>query len=557
MKNMIKQKKNAITSSTLIVMIVVTAIIISKLMGLSFADNTFVVSNGKYIITDDKKKEVQYTGMSKKSKTSVSIPKTIKINGQEYKVDSIKANAIKGNKKVKKLTIGENVKTIDKNAFYGCKNLKTIVIKTSNLTSTSVKADAFKGLNAKAVVTVPEKKLTSYKKILKSKGLTGKNQKVKGKKMETEAEEKEEEKKEEEVPEITFGPDHPLPNPDYAIASIGDISKAGSLNFDKVKVTDTSEYSAGDSIPFSAVIRMHPDIYGRLGTREAYGIWWECNRCGKKFSGDEEMAIHICMSPDGCLGSCRYPEKPQNYAESYWIPDNAPCKTVFHFTLSAGLSYKEDSIRLMHSQDGEIDSSAYKKEISGNELTVTIDDIKAEPFYNRDISYFRERINVLFDTEMNENTVAANTASASVTYYYKGEEKTIDLGRFTLYAASLQVKNTDSYGIPVNGAKFALYKEKVVYNGSNIGTPKFYKIAEGTSESGILDFAGIGEGRYKLKQASVPEGYKKASDIIFNISMDKQDGRITSITIKDDFGKNFPWEVDTGTGVISAMITNQ
>lgn len=560
MKNMVKQKKNAITSSTLIVMMVVTAIIISKLMGLSFADNTFVVSNGKYIITDDKKMEVQYTGAVKKTVTSVSIPKTIKINGQEYKVTNIKSGVLRNNKKVKKLTIGENVKTIGKNAFYGCKNLKTIVIKTSNLTSTSVKAGAFKGLNAKTVVTVPEKKLTSYKKILKAKGLTGKKQKVKGKKMETEAEEKEEEKKEEEVPEITFGPDHPLPDPVHAVFSIGDLTMVGTADFDKRKITESSEYSTGDSIPFSIKLEMHPDIYGTWGTKESYGLWIGCVGCGRKFSSAEELGTHVLMDIDGCTGNSEWPSREQEYTESYWVPDKTPCKMSFHITLSEGLSYQEDNIQLYRTDIGVIDSNSYGAEISGQELIVTIDDIKSEPFfiYNPSIGEdgFRHTINILFNAKMNDSTSAVNTVKADVSYSYKDAEKTIDFGGFSLYAASLDVKNTDASGNIVTGSKFSLYKEKVTYTG-NIGKPKFYKIAEETSEDGLLDFKGLGEGRYKLKQTSVPEGYKKSNDIIFNISMDGNNGSITSITVKDDFGENLPWAVDTGNGVLSATIVNQ
>lgn len=556
MKNMVNQKKTTITTSMVIAMLVVTAMVISKLMGFSFASNSFVASNNKYIIMSEKKLEVQFTGISKKSVTSVNIPDTVKIKGQTYKVTNIKSGALRNNKKVKKLTIGKNVKVINMEAFRGCKNLKSIVIKTPDLVKQGIGTDAFKGLNAKAVVTVPESKLSEYKKILKAKGFNGKKQKIKGKKMEEEDKDKE---KEEEVPEVTFGPDHPLPDPDHAVASIGDISKAGSLNFEKVKVTESTEYSAGDAIPFSAVICMHPDIYGRLGTRDAYGIYFECNNCEKRFSSYEELAMHVVMSTDGCLGSCRYPEEPRNYTESYWIPDDAPCRVVFKFMLPEGLSYQEDCIKLYNVEIGEIDSSAYRKEIFGNELTIIIDDIKAEPFYSRDITSdasFRWPISVLFDTKMNGNTAIANTASATVSYSYKGAEKTIDLGRFTLYAASLQIKNTDASGNAVTGSKFALYKERIVYNGSNIGKPKFYKIAEGTSIDGLISFKGLSEGRYKLKQA-VPAGYKPMSDIIFNVSMAAKDGDITSLAVKDDFGENIPWEADMETGVISAAIVNQ
>ena len=53
MRNMINQKKTTITASMIIAMVVVTAIMVSKLMGFSFASNTFVASNNKYIITSE------------------------------------------------------------------------------------------------------------------------------------------------------------------------------------------------------------------------------------------------------------------------------------------------------------------------------------------------------------------------------------------------------------------------------------------------------------------------------------------------------------------------
>ena len=75
------------------------------------------------------------------------------------------------------MAIGKNVKTIGKNAFKNCKNLKKITIKTSKLTKSSVKANAFKGIYKKASVKVPKKKLKAYKKFLRKKGM-GKKVKI-------------------------------------------------------------------------------------------------------------------------------------------------------------------------------------------------------------------------------------------------------------------------------------------------------------------------------------------------------------------------------------------
>lgn len=106
--------------------------------------------------------------------SNVSIPASIRINGVTYKVTSIAARAFFGNQEIRKVTIGKNVASIGKQAFCSCKNLKSIIIKTSALTSSKVGAKAFKDIYKKAVVTVPAKKLKTYKAILKKKGIGSK-----------------------------------------------------------------------------------------------------------------------------------------------------------------------------------------------------------------------------------------------------------------------------------------------------------------------------------------------------------------------------------------------
>ena len=56
----------------------------------------------------------------------------------------------------------------------GCKNLKNITIKTMKLTKKNVGSKAFSGIHAKAVIKVPKKKQSAYKKILKARGVTKK-----------------------------------------------------------------------------------------------------------------------------------------------------------------------------------------------------------------------------------------------------------------------------------------------------------------------------------------------------------------------------------------------
>ncbi|MBO4862945.1 MAG: leucine-rich repeat protein [Eubacterium sp.] len=109
-----------------------------------------------------------------KNNKSFIIPDKIIVNGLEYKVAEIKANAFKNNKKLKSVAIGSNVNKVGKNAFYGCKKLKTISIKTKLLTSKSVGTKAFSKISKKPTVKIPKSKIKAYKKWIYKKGLSKK-----------------------------------------------------------------------------------------------------------------------------------------------------------------------------------------------------------------------------------------------------------------------------------------------------------------------------------------------------------------------------------------------
>lgn len=174
--------------------------------------------------SDAKNGTVEYIGKGKTAKGSITIPTAVNINGITYKVTSIAKDAFKGNKSITNVKIGKNVSTIGKNAFYGCtklktvtmgssvtkiddkafynctalkkitipskvnkigksafekcKNLKTITIKTTKLSKSKVGSKAFKGIATKATIKVPSKKLSSYKKMLRARGV-GKKAKIK------------------------------------------------------------------------------------------------------------------------------------------------------------------------------------------------------------------------------------------------------------------------------------------------------------------------------------------------------------------------------------------
>lgn len=132
--------------------------------------DTFTSGKYKYKVTGSS--TVAFNGIKSTSTTKVTIPDTVTYGGKTFKVTAIADSALKNKTKVTSVTIGENVTKIGKNAFSGCKALKTIVVNCTELKS--VGKNAFKGIYAKATIKVPAKEYSSYKELLSSKG-QGKN----------------------------------------------------------------------------------------------------------------------------------------------------------------------------------------------------------------------------------------------------------------------------------------------------------------------------------------------------------------------------------------------
>lgn len=109
-------------------------------------------------------------GATSSSVTKVTIPENVKIGNVTYKVTQIESKAFKGNKKLKTLTIGSNVKKIGSSAFEGCASLETVTVNTSGLTEKNVGDAAFKGVKAKCTFKVPKDKTTTYKSLFRKKG---------------------------------------------------------------------------------------------------------------------------------------------------------------------------------------------------------------------------------------------------------------------------------------------------------------------------------------------------------------------------------------------------
>ena len=108
---------------------------------------------------------VSYLSPNNTNVKTLSIPKTVKFEGKTYKVTIIEDAAFLNCKKLKKITIPISVNRIGKNAFKGCKSLKTIIVKTTSLKKKNyIGKNAFKGIYRKATFKCPKSMKKKYQK---------------------------------------------------------------------------------------------------------------------------------------------------------------------------------------------------------------------------------------------------------------------------------------------------------------------------------------------------------------------------------------------------------
>ena len=156
----------------------------------SYVRRTFTIGKKlTYKVTACSKKVKTVTVIgSKKQLKSITIPATVTYRKMKFKVTEISKNAFKkqkkltkvtignnvtkiganafyGDKKLSKVTIGKNVTNIGANAFYGDKKLSKVTIKGKNLKK--IGKNAFKKIKKSATFKVPKGKAKAYKNMLK------------------------------------------------------------------------------------------------------------------------------------------------------------------------------------------------------------------------------------------------------------------------------------------------------------------------------------------------------------------------------------------------------
>lgn len=516
----------------------------------SFGSGSYTIINGK---------EARYEGLSEKAYTVADIPDKVELKGKSYRVTQISDNALANSIKIKRVSIGENVKKIGKKAFYNCKNLKSITIKSELLKKNSVGANAFKGLPSDAVLTVPKEKLSTYKSILKSKGL--KNQKVKSAAQSSTAHSDSTGSKLSE--NASFDLSKSMINSENCFSRIN--SEDGVY---------TSELSAGDSITIKTKFGFKPGIYGHWeeDSRKLVKGHVRCGRCGRCFS-DYMLALHNEMELEegGCRGNY-FIGSNKNSQPTTWafIPDKAPCQAVVKYTFPVGVSYKKGSMKISGFSTKNDYTDSCKIDTSENAIVITIDDVKSNPFYNafdydaykRDLYYnpgykndndYHESLFVKFDVITDSQLASESVISTDISYSYKGTSNT-ESYEAVIRTASMQVLNADAKGNSISGAEFDLYQKRVNTQDSvgNLRSVDWKLFKSGIHTGDTITGLGAGSGfenQYKIVQTKTPDGYDETeSDTEFALTI----GRDGTVSAEDENGNALKVE----NGVVKVTVVN-
>lgn len=148
---------------------------VTKCIAISPKKNgSYTVGKAKYKVLDSRINgygRVSFTGTTdKSSRTSLTIPTTVKLGNAKFRVTEIGASAMSGAKKLTTVNIGSNINNIGAKAFYGCSRLTKVTVSSTKLTTAKTGANAFRGIHSNCTFKVPASKVTAYKKLLKAKG---------------------------------------------------------------------------------------------------------------------------------------------------------------------------------------------------------------------------------------------------------------------------------------------------------------------------------------------------------------------------------------------------
>lgn len=249
-------------------------------------------------------------------------------------------------------------------------------------------------------------------------------------------------------------------------------------------------------------------------------------------------------------------------------------KYVFHDQLSQGLSFVKGSVSV--TIDG--------KTVPADQYTVTdpATDCSFEVAFSDIIATAKgmEGVNLTKDSEvivyykslLTENATTSYTGNKNDAYlefsndpYYKGdgEPPTGETPKDTnvTFTYKLIVNKVDENKNPLAGANFEL--QKFIKEENDFVTIKTIDLQNGQTQ---FDFIGLDEGKYKLVETKIPDGYNKADDVEFEVVSDYGENEEGQMILKDlivkrgeeviSAGENPEFATEVADGKVATSIVN-
>ena len=198
----------------------------------------------------------------------------------------------------------------------------------------------------------------------------------------------------------------------------------------------------------------------------------------------------------------------------------AAYQLVFHDTLSKGLTFDENSVKVYtNNSDTPIAADQYTvthPATDGHTFDVTIKDVKA-------LDGTVTKIRVEYEATLNENAVIGSEGNPNKMYMdfsnnpnstQGGEKGTTPEDKVIVFTYKAIVNKKDSANNPLTGAEFTLYKK---VNGNYEPVTKVLATENGGT---TFTFTGLDDGEYKLEETNTPENYNTMDPIEFKIEAD-------------------------------------
>lgn len=201
---------------------------------------------------------------------------------------------------------------------------------------------------------------------------------------------------------------------------------------------------------------------------------------------------------------------------------------IFHDTLSAGLTLKPDTIKVMVGET-DVTDSFDTPETATSPFEITCEDILSIEGIEVDKD---TKFVVTYSATLNENAVIGEAGNPNTAYlefsnnpYDDGTGKTKD-DTVIVYTYKLIINKVDENNQALKGAGFTLYKKDATgnYNPIVVG-----KDADGKTVTELkgadmttFEWKGLDDGDYKLVENTVPAGYNKMADIEFTITAEHE-----------------------------------